>query len=79
MPLRVRLRNQLEFLFADGNYSKDVHLQLLQRPDGYTPLDKIVVTYTGIGSSLLRPDDSPIVGESRPRRRAPTRRLRAVA
>ena len=59
MPLRVRLRNQLEFLFADGNYSKDVHLQLLQRPDGYTPLDKIVVTYTGIGSSLLRPDDSP--------------------
>lgn len=55
MPLRVRLRNQLEFLFADGNYSKDVHLQLLQCPDGYTPLDKIVVTYTGIGSSLLRP------------------------
>ncbi|EOD29371.1 hypothetical protein EMIHUDRAFT_449888 [Emiliania huxleyi CCMP1516] len=45
MPLRVQLRNQLEFLFSDNNYHRDLHLQLLQDEEGYAPLDQVVRSY----------------------------------
>ena len=44
-PLRVRLRHSLEFIFSDSNYHKDVHLQLLQEADGFTPLHVLFSTY----------------------------------
>ena len=45
-PLRVRLRQQLEYIFSDVNYHKDIHLHLLAEPDGYTPMHLLFSTYT---------------------------------
>ncbi|KAL1495395.1 hypothetical protein AB1Y20_016763 [Prymnesium parvum] len=47
-PLRVQLRNQIEYIFSDENYHKDVHLQLLQERDGFTPLQLVVSTYQAV-------------------------------
>ena len=51
-PLRVRLRHSLEFIFSDSNYHKDVHLQLLQEADGFTPLHLILSTYSQLQQLL---------------------------
>lgn len=51
-PLRVRLRHSLEFIFSDSNYHKDVHLQLLQEADGFTPLHVILSTYSQLQQLL---------------------------
>lgn len=45
-PLRVQLREQLELIFSDANYQKDVHLQLLEDAHGFAKLDDICATYT---------------------------------
>ena len=45
-PLRVRLRQQLEYIFSDVNYHKDIHLHLLAEPDGYTPMHLLFSTYS---------------------------------
>ena len=44
-PARVALRDKMEWIFSDLNYHKDVHLQLLEEPDGYTPLTKVISSY----------------------------------
>ncbi len=51
-PLRVRLRHQLEFIFSDSNYHKDVHLQLLQETDGFIPLHLLFSTYVQLQQLL---------------------------
>lgn len=45
-PLRVQLREQLEFVFSDTNYPKDMHLQLLEDAEGFAKLDVVCSTYT---------------------------------
>lgn len=39
-PFCSQLRNQLEFLFSDVNFNKDIHLHLLQDENGYVPLEQ---------------------------------------
>ena len=51
-PMRVRLRHSLEFIFSDSNFHKDVHLQLLQEADGFTPLHLILSTYSQLQQLL---------------------------
>uniref|UniRef100_A0A7S3ANS8 HTH La-type RNA-binding domain-containing protein n=1 Tax=Haptolina ericina TaxID=156174 RepID=A0A7S3ANS8_9EUKA len=56
-PLRVQIRSQLEYIFSDVNYHKDVHLQLLQENDGFTPLQLVVQTYQTV-QQLIQPLDA---------------------
>ncbi|KAJ1617408.1 hypothetical protein T492DRAFT_850107 [Pavlovales sp. CCMP2436] len=57
-PLRVRLREQLEFIYADRNYCKDLHLQLLEDKEGFASLDMVCSTYTA-SRMLLQAVASP--------------------
>jgi hypothetical protein len=61
-PLRVRLRHQLEFIFSDSNYHKDVHLQLLQETDGFIPLHLLFSTYVQLQQLLQQVVANPSNG-----------------
>jgi len=45
-PVRVQLREQLELIYSDANYQKDVHLQLLEDKEGFANLEVVCSTYT---------------------------------
>lgn len=44
-PLPVQMREQLEAIYAEHNYSKDLHLQLLEDREGFALVDTVCSTY----------------------------------
>lgn len=57
-PLRVQLRDQLELIYSELNYPKDVYLQLLENAHGFARLDQVCA-----------PSRRPLRCCKRPRRR----------
>ena len=49
------MRAQLEWIFSDSNYHKDVHLQLLAEGDSFIPLHLIFSTYAQLQQLLRSP------------------------
>eukprot|EP00038_Savillea_parva_P002111 m.110745 g.110745 ORF g.110745 m.110745 type:complete len:654 (+) comp10725_c0_seq2:308-2269(+) len=42
-PLKHRVRSQVEFLFGDENYARDLELQFLSSADGFVEVSKLLV------------------------------------
>ena len=63
-PLRVQLRSEIEYIFSDENYHKDVHLHLLHESDGFVPLHQIISSYSSVHQLLSTGEPLPSVPEA---------------
>ena len=69
LPLRVQIRQAIEYIFSDANFHKDVHLQLLQdKPEGFVSVSKLVSSYPNVGQLVQRLNSHGSLGSKDPQR-----------